>query len=62
MSACRRQVLLFEQLQLSIYLSGLLAERPANLDELFLDHKEASLDEGTSDNADREKYGGIRRC
>jgi hypothetical protein len=44
--------LLFEQLHLSICLLGLLAERPANLDELVLDHKEAFLEKDTSDNTD----------
>ena len=44
--------LLLEQLHPSICLLRLLAERSANLDELTLDHKEALLEEGTSDNAD----------
>ncbi|TVY35196.1 hypothetical protein LSUB1_G005388 [Lachnellula subtilissima] len=47
-----RHALLLEQLHSSICLLGLLAERPANLDGLLLDHKEAFLEKGTSDNAD----------
>lgn len=47
-----RHALLLEQLHPSICLLGLLAERPANLDKLVLDYKEAFLEKGTSDNAD----------
>lgn len=47
-----RYALLLEQLHPSIFLLRLLAERPANLDELVFDHKEALLKNGNSDNAD----------
>lgn len=47
-----RHALLPEQLHLSICLLRLIAERPANLDELLIDHKEASLEKTISDNSD----------
>jgi hypothetical protein len=47
-----RHALLLEQLHLSICLLGLLAERPANLDELVLDHKDALLEKSPPDNVD----------
>ena len=50
-----RHALLLEQLHASVCLFRLLAERPANLDELFLDHKEAFLEKGAFDNADNEE-------
>lgn len=50
-----QHILLQEQLRLSICLLRLLAERPANLNELVLDHEEAFPGEGASDNVDSEE-------
>ena len=48
----KRHALLLEQLRLSVCLLRLLTERPENIDDLDLDHKEAFSKKGITDNAD----------